>query len=84
LPIFLKCAQLTDKEITQAFAENAIENSWNIAIKFDTEGEKLFTNLTKLLASTGQAIAIFIDNQVISTPAVDQAFAFIRYYPSTS
>jgi preprotein translocase subunit SecD len=46
--------QLIGKYITEASAENAIGNSWNIAIKFDTEGEKIFTDLTKSFAGTGQ------------------------------
>ncbi|MFH7031001.1 MAG: preprotein translocase subunit SecD [Heteroscytonema crispum UTEX LB 1556] len=68
-------AQLTGKYIIEAYAENAIGNSWNIAIKFDTQGEKLFTDLTKSLAGMGRAIGIFIDNQVISTPTVGAEFA---------
>ena len=48
---------------------------WSVAIRFDEEGGKKFADLTKSLAGTGRSIGIFLDNNLISAPAVDVQYA---------
>lgn len=49
--------------------------SWEVALRFDTEGGEKFAELTKNLAGTGRAIGIFLDNKLISAPVVGAEFA---------
>lgn len=49
--------------------------NWNIAIRFNETGGKLFADLTKNLAGTGRSIGIFVDNELKSAPSVPPEFA---------
>jgi len=67
---------LTGRNLRDAFGEpTQASNNWNVAIRFDTEGGKLFADLTKKLAGTGRTIGIFLDNELISYPTVGPEFA---------
>jgi preprotein translocase subunit SecD len=68
---------LTGKFLKDAYGEptQAGNNNWNIAIRFDEEGGKLFADLTKNLAGTGRSIGIFVDNELKSAPSVPPEFA---------
>ena len=50
-------------------------NNWNVALRFDTPGGELFTQITKNLAGTGRSIGIFLDERMISSPVVGVEFA---------
>ena len=49
------------------------QNSGNpqVGLQFDTEGAKMFEELTK--RNSGKTVAIFLDNQLLSAPRVNQA-----------
>jgi len=61
---------LTGKYLKEATGEPTKDKNWDVALRFDTEGGKLFADLTKKLAGTGRAIGIFLDNELISSPIV--------------
>ena len=50
-------------------------NAWEVAIRFDDAGGQKFAELTKNLAGTGRSIGIFLDNNLVSAPAVGVEFA---------
>ncbi len=50
-------------------------NVWEIHIWFDSQGADEFTELTKAIAGTGRAVGIFLDDVLLSTPAVDIQYA---------
>ncbi len=67
---------LGGRNLQDAFGEpTQASNNWNVAIRFDAEGGKLFADLTKSLAGTGRSIGIFLDNRLISAPNVGVEFA---------
>ncbi len=67
---------LTGRNLKDAFGEpTQSSNNWNVAIRFDDQGGKLFADLTKSLAGTGRSIGIFLDNKLISAPNVGVEFA---------
>ncbi|WP_016949839.1 protein translocase subunit SecD [Anabaena sp. PCC 7108] len=67
---------LTGKYLKDAYGEPTQQGgSWNVAIRFDEQGGKLFADLTKTLAGTGRGIGIFLDNELISSPTVGAEFA---------
>ena len=66
---------LDGKYLQDAYGEPTQGSNWNVAIRFDTKGGELFTNLTKNLAGTGRSIGIFLDNELISAPVVGVEFA---------
>lgn len=67
---------ITGRNLRDAFGEpTQASNNWNVAIRFDPEGGKLFADLTKKLAGTGRTIGIFLDNELISYPTVGPEFA---------
>ena len=67
---------LGGKNLKDAFGEpTQSSKNWNVAIRFDPEGGKLFADLTKSLAGTGRSIGIFLDNKLISAPNVGVEFA---------
>ncbi|EKQ70548.1 protein-export membrane protein, SecD/SecF family [Leptolyngbyaceae cyanobacterium JSC-12] len=49
---------------------SSVSNDWNVTLQFDSEGAKLFADLTKSLAGTGRTLGIFLDNRLISSPIV--------------
>jgi preprotein translocase subunit SecD len=68
-------AIITGGQIKNATSESGSNNNWEVAIEFDQVGAAAFTELTKRLAGTGRSIGVFLDNDPISTPAVDAKFA---------
>ncbi|TAE53074.1 MAG: protein translocase subunit SecD [Nostocales cyanobacterium] len=66
---------LTGKYLKDAQGESTQGTNWDVALSFDPKGGELFAELTKNLAGTGRAIGIFLDNDLISSPAVPLEFA---------
>jgi preprotein translocase subunit SecD len=66
---------LTGKYLQDAYSEPTQGDSWHIGIRFNQEGGKLFTEVTKSLSGTGRAIGIFLDNELISSPTIGPEFA---------
>ncbi|WP_338429619.1 protein translocase subunit SecD [Synechococcus elongatus] len=73
---FFGPAQITGKSLKDALAQPTQSgNSWEVALRFDTEGGDQFAALTKNLAGTGRSIGIFLDGVLISAPVVGPEFA---------
>ena len=49
--------------------------AWEVVIEFNQEGADLFAQLTRDIAGTGRGVGIFLDDQLISAPAVDVQYA---------
>lgn len=49
--------------------------AWEVVIEFNAEGGDLFAQLTRDIAGTGRGLGIFLDDQLISAPAVDVEYA---------
>ncbi|HEY9706329.1 MAG TPA: protein translocase subunit SecD, partial [Allocoleopsis sp.] len=58
-----------------AYPQPTSTDNWEIGLKFDPEGGKIFGEITKDLAGTGRSIGIFLDNELISSPTVGPEFA---------
>lgn len=63
-------ADLDGKYVTQAFATLDPNKGWMIILKFDSEGAKLFGELTG--AHTNERLAVVVDNEVISAPNLNE------------
>jgi preprotein translocase subunit SecD len=50
-------------------------DSWEVAIKFDSEGGEKFAKLTKEIAGTGRTLGIFLDDVLLSAPRVGPEYA---------
>ncbi len=48
-----------------------------VLLSFNTEGKKLFADVTK--KNVGQVLAIFLDGQVISTPVIREELMMVRH-----
>jgi preprotein translocase subunit SecD len=68
-------AIITGGQIKNATAESGSNNNWEVIIEFDQSGAIAFTDLTKRLAGTGRVIGVFLDHDLISTPAVGTQYA---------
>ncbi len=69
-------AVLTEKNLTDAYAEtNSNSNGSSIGLKFDADGSKIFTALTKKLAGTGRSLGIFLNGRLVSSPSISAEFA---------
>lgn len=68
-------AVLTEKNLAEAYAEKTSSNSSNIGLKFDADGSKTFTALTKKLAGTGRSLGIFLNGRLISFPTIASEYA---------
>lgn len=66
---------LTGKNLKNAYPQPTSSENWEIGLKFDSEGGKIFADITKDLAGTGRSIGIFLDNELISSPTVGPEFA---------
>ncbi|MEL6939178.1 MAG: protein translocase subunit SecD [Cyanobacteria bacterium J06598_1] len=69
---------LTGSKLSTATASpipNAPPDVWQVNIGFDSEGAKLFADLTQNIAGTGRGIGIFLDNRLISSPSVSIEYA---------
>lgn len=63
---------LTGQQLQRADVEfDAQTNTPVVSLQFDTEGAKLFEDMTR--DNVGKTIAIYLDNEPISTPVVNQA-----------
>lgn len=70
-------AKLTGKNLKRAVAApiTAGGSAYQVNLEFDSEGEKLFAEMTKAIAGTGRRIGIFLDDRLISAPTVDVKYA---------
>lgn len=66
---------LTGRYLQDAYSEPSQGSGWQIAIRFNQQGGKLFAEVTKNLAGTGRSIGIFLDNELISSPTISPEFA---------
>lgn len=67
---------LTGKYLTNANPLPPQNNQlWAVGLQFNTEGGKLFADLTRNLAGTGRSIGIFLDNELISNASVGIEYA---------
>ncbi|MDB6120690.1 MAG: secD [Verrucomicrobiaceae bacterium] len=64
-------ADLDGKYVKQAYAMPDPNKGWMIILKFNTEGAKLFGELTS--AHKGERLAVVVDNVVISAPNLNDA-----------
>lgn len=65
-----KHPDLDGKYVKQAFATLDANKGWMIILKFDSEGAKLFGDLTA--AHTHERLAVVVDNVVISAPNLNE------------
>ena len=64
------------EELTDAIPDKPPSiQTWNVALRFTSEGGEKFAELTKNLAGTGRSIGIFLDDQLLSAPTVGPEFA---------
>ena len=72
LALFAK-SELTGDKLKDAIASpvGGPGGAWQVNIEFNSEGADLFAQLTRDIAGTGRGLGIFLDNQLISAPAVD-------------
>lgn len=67
---------LTGKNLRDAFASAPqVGNNWSVVIRFDGEGDKKFSQLSKDVAGTGRTLGIFLDGRLLSSPIVDVQYA---------
>lgn len=67
---------LTGKNLKDAAPEPTNQGgAWSVAIRFDSEGGKLFADLTQSLAGTNRRLGIFLDDRVVSAPVVGEEYA---------
>lgn len=76
-PATLTNSQVIDAspQASQVIDANTQRRLWSIAIKFSTEGEKRFAELTKNIAGTGRVIGVFLNGKLISAPVVGAEYA---------
>jgi preprotein translocase subunit SecD len=68
-------AIITGGQIKNASSESGFNNSWEVVVEFDQVGATAFTELTKRIAGTGRSIGVFLDQTLITTPAVGAQYA---------
>ncbi|MDW8201085.1 MAG: protein translocase subunit SecD [Cyanobacteriota bacterium SKYGB_h_bin112] len=70
-------AKLTGKNLKRAIAAPITTggSAYQVNLEFDSEGEKIFAEMTKAIAGTGRRIGIFLDDRLISAPTVDVKYA---------
>ena len=72
--IFFKPTELTGKYLKEAKLEfDPITYKPQISLEFDSEGAKLFEEITE--RNVGKILAIYIDNQLLSAPMVNEKIA---------
>lgn len=64
-------ANMDGKYVKQAFAQLDPSKGWIIMVRFDSEGEKLFGELTS--AHVHERLAVVVDNEIISAPNINSA-----------
>ncbi|MCT7952679.1 protein translocase subunit SecD [Ancylothrix sp. C2] len=71
-----KSVGLKGNNLKEAYAQpDQTGQTWNVGLRFDTEGGEKFAQITKNLAGTGRRIGIFLDENLISSPTVPAQFA---------
>ncbi len=71
-----KSVGLKGNNLKEAYAQpDQTGQTWNVGLRFDTEGGEKFAEITKNLAGTGRRIGIFLDEKLISSPTVPAQFA---------
>lgn len=69
-------AEITGELLLDAQAvQNTGFNVWDIRLWFTPEGADRFATQTKVIAGTGRAIGIFLDDVLLSTPVVPIGYA---------
>ncbi len=69
-------SQVTGKLLYSAKAQpSSVSKIWEVIIRFDKQGADKFAEQTKLMAGTGRAVGIFLDDVLLSAPVVDVAYA---------
>lgn len=68
-------SELTGDYLADARARQMEDKTWAVNIQFDEAGTALFAEQTKLMAGTGRAIGLFLDNVLLSTPIVAVDFS---------
>ena len=72
---FFEPSELTGDRLKSAKAVQEEGDVWAVMIQFDEQGSKMFAQQTKEMAGTGRVIGLFLDNVLLSKPAVDVDFA---------
>lgn len=70
-----KDSDLNSKNLIGSKAQLTQYDAWEISIKFDSEGSRKFTELTKNLAGTGRRLGIFVDGIIVSSPTAGPQYA---------
>lgn len=72
-----EASQLTGKLLYSAKSQpsRSVSSTWEVIIRFDKLGADKFAQQTKLMAGTGRAVGIFLDDVLLSAPVVDVAYA---------
>ena len=69
-----KNTELSGKQLSKAIVDfNQQTNEPQVSLTFDSQGAKFFEDITR--RNVGKPIAIFLDNQVISAPKVNDAIS---------
>ena len=71
---FFEPSELTGDRLKSAKAVPEEGDVWAVLIQFDEPGSKMFAQQTKEMAGTGRVIGLFLDNVLLSKPAVDVSF----------
>lgn len=65
----------TGDKLRDAYAQPLGGDTWEVVLVFDTEGDRMFGELTKNVAGTGRSLGIFLDDRLLSAPTVDARYA---------
>src|SRR5690606_3466268 len=55
--------------VTNSYAASSSVNTWAVMVDYNSEGQKLFGDLTT--KSVGKRLAIVLDNEVLSAPRIN-------------
>ncbi len=70
-------SRLTGDRLQVAFSRpmGTGANRWEVVLEFNSEGGRLFAEISRDIAGTGRSIGIFLDDRLISAPTVDVQYA---------
>ena len=68
-------SELTGDRVTDARAREIEGGGWGVNIQFDERGTQMFAEQTKLMAGTGRAVGLFLDDVLLSAPVVNVEYA---------
>ncbi len=74
---YFEPAKLTNLHIIDASPEESAfqsTSSWSITVKFNAEGTKRFSELTKSIAGKDLVLGVFLNGKLIVAPSVDGAY----------